>query len=158
MALPVAPPGPGAPRHQAHLALQTGSGCVIAVPRGFCDLLANTEPIMKQIAKNEIFKNLSGFLKSRGVELTDGAYTEGIRQSCSLLTNAINLGQQSLEKARQEFDKTREHIRQVVHEKTAPKPPPGPAPAAAKASARAGKADARKKPAQGKPRRKKSGS
>lgn len=76
---------------------------------------------MKPIAKNEIFKNLSGFLKSRGIELAEGSYTQGIRQSCSLLTNAINLGQESLDKAKTEIEKTCDQMRQVIHEKTAPK-------------------------------------
>ena len=79
---------------------------------------------MKQIAQNEIFKNLSGFLKSRGIELTDGSYSHGIKQSCSLLTNAINVGQESLEKAKAELDRTCDYMRQVIHEKTAPKAPP----------------------------------
>lgn len=76
---------------------------------------------MKTIAKNEIFKNLSTFLKNRGIELTEGSYAAGIRQSCSLLTDAINLGQESFEKAKTEFGKTCDQMRQVIHEKTAPK-------------------------------------
>jgi hypothetical protein len=79
---------------------------------------------MKQIEQNEIFQNLSTFLKSRGIELTEGSYSHGLRKSCSLLTKAINVGQESIEKAKVELDKTCNHLRQVVHEKTAPKPPP----------------------------------
>jgi hypothetical protein len=79
---------------------------------------------MKQLGKNELFKNLSGFLKSRGIELTEGSYAKGIQQTCSLLTNAINLGQDSLERAKMEVDKSCAHVRQVIHEKTAPKAPP----------------------------------
>ncbi len=79
---------------------------------------------MKPLQKNEIFHNLSGFLKSRGIELKDGSYAQGIQKSCALLTQAINLGQESLERAKDEFDKSVEHMRKVIHEKTAPKPPP----------------------------------
>jgi hypothetical protein len=95
---------------------------------------------MKQIAPNELFDNFSGFLKAKGITLTEGSYAEGLRKSCSLLTNAINLGQESLERARKEFEKNREHLRQVIHEKTAPKRAVGtsrakPKPAAAKTKA-----------------------
>lgn len=79
---------------------------------------------MKPIAPNEIFRNLSGFLKTRGIELKEGSYAQGIQKSCSLLTNAINLGQESMERAKGEFDKSVEHMRKVIHEKTAPKTPP----------------------------------
>jgi hypothetical protein len=104
---------------------------------------------MKPIAKNEIFNNLSGFLKSRGIELTDGSYSQGIRQSCSLLTDAINLGQESLVKAKTEIEKTCEQMRHVIHEKTAPKSAKaaGPAQPTAKPSgAKAPKSGTRKSP------------
>lgn len=78
---------------------------------------------MKQIAPNELFENFSGFLKTKGISLSEGSYTEGLRKSCSLLTDAINLGQESLDRARKEFEKNCQHLRQVIHEKTAPKPP-----------------------------------
>lgn len=79
---------------------------------------------MKPLAPNEIFRNLSGFLRARGIELKEGSYAQGIQKSCSLLTNAINLGQESMERAKGEFDKSVEHMRKVIHEKTAPKAPP----------------------------------
>ncbi len=79
---------------------------------------------MKPLAPNEIFRNLSGFLRTRGIELKEGSYAQGIQKSCSLLTNAINLGQESMERAKVEFDKSVEHMRKVIHEKTAPKAPP----------------------------------
>lgn len=77
---------------------------------------------MKQIAPNELYANFSGFLKSKGITLTDGSYADGLRKSCSLLTDAINLGQESIERAKKEFGKNCQHLRQVIHEKTAPKP------------------------------------
>jgi len=85
---------------------------------------------MKPIEKQELFQHLSGFLKSRGVELTEGSYAQGIKKSCDLLTDAINLGQKGLGKAKVKLDEQLEHMRQVIHEKTAPKSPPSPPPAA----------------------------
>lgn len=90
---------------------------------------------MKRIDKQELFQHLGGFLKSKGIELTDGAYAVGIKKSCFFLADAINLGQQGLERARTEVDKNVNRLRQVIHEKTAPKgaakKAPGPTPAAA---------------------------
>ena len=79
---------------------------------------------MKRIEKDELYENLSGFLKTRGIELTDGSYSNGIQKTCSLLADAINMGQQGFERAKTEFDKRLDQMRQVIHEKTAPKPPP----------------------------------
>jgi hypothetical protein len=107
---------------------------------------------MKQLEQNEIFHNLSSFLKTKGIEIKDGTYAKGIEKSCGLLTDAINLGQGSLERAKAGFDKTVEHMRQAIHEKTAPKRPavstsPGAkAPSGAKTKARAAKAPSRKSP------------
>jgi len=78
---------------------------------------------MKSLEQNEIFQNLSNFLKTRGIELKDGSYAQGIQKSCSLLTDAINLGQQSWERARVEVDKSLDQVRQTIHAKTAPKKP-----------------------------------
>jgi hypothetical protein len=79
---------------------------------------------MKPIDKDELYQNLSSFLKTKGIELTDGSYAHGIQKSCSLLADAINLGQQGFERAKTEVDKRLDQMRQVIHEKTAPKPPP----------------------------------
>lgn len=108
---------------------------------------------MKPLEQNEIFQNLSSFLKTRGIELRKGSYAQGIQKSCALLTNAINLGQESFGRAKGELDKTVEQIRRVIHEKTAPKarsaPPPAPPPTAAqgtgagKSASKPGKAKAR---------------
>ena len=97
---------------------------------------------MKPIEKDELFNHLSGFLKTRGIELTDGSYSNGIQKTCSLLADAINLGQQGFERAKTEFDKRFDQMRQVIHEKTAPPPAaqtasPPPSPAATQASASA---------------------
>ncbi len=84
---------------------------------------------MKRIEQNEIYEHLSQFLKNRGVDMKEGSYTRRIQKGCSLLTDAVNLTQQGMEKAKTEIDKRLEQMRQVIHEKTAPKasagqPPP----------------------------------
>jgi hypothetical protein len=89
---------------------------------------------MKPIEKNEIYEHMSQFLRSKGIDMKEGTYTRRIQKGCSLLTDAVNLTQQGMEKAKTEIDKRLEQMRQVIHEKTAPKPPPvqpkpGPAPA-----------------------------
>ena len=96
---------------------------------------------MKPIEKNEIYEHMSQFLRSKGIDMKEGTSTQRIQKGCSLLTDAVNLTQQGMEKAKAEIDKRLEQMRQVIHEKTAPKPPPvqtkpGPTPEnAAKASA-----------------------
>jgi hypothetical protein len=77
---------------------------------------------MKPLAENELFESVSGFLKTRGIELKDGSYVQGIRRGCSLLSDAINVGQQGIEKAKDGLDKKLDELRQTIHEKTAPEP------------------------------------
>jgi hypothetical protein len=85
---------------------------------------------MKTIQKDELFEHLSGFLKSKGIELKQGSYAQGIQRGCSILADTINLGQQGLERAKSGIDKNVDKVRQVIHEKTAPRtadsasPPP----------------------------------
>jgi len=76
---------------------------------------------MKPDKKDELYQNLSGFLKTTGIELKKGSYTDGIHKSCGLLADAINLGQQGFERAKVGIDHKLEQMRQVIHEKTAPK-------------------------------------
>jgi hypothetical protein len=91
---------------------------------------------MKRIEKDELYDHLSGFLKTKGVELKEGPYTKGIHAGCSLLADAINLSQAGIQRARDEVAKQINEVRQVIHEKTAPKPPRAKAnPAAAKPNA-----------------------
>src|SRR5258708_38843150 len=78
---------------------------------------------MKPIEKDELYAHLSGFLKNKGVELKEGPYTKGIHAGCSLLADAINLSQAGIKRARDEVAKQINEVRQVIHEKTAPKPP-----------------------------------
>jgi hypothetical protein len=76
---------------------------------------------MKPIQKDELYENLGEFLKGKGIELKEGAYTKGIHAGCSLLADAINLSQTGFERAKAELDKKLSQVRQVIHEKTAPK-------------------------------------
>ncbi len=109
---------------------------------------------MKQINQDELYQNISDFLKAKGIEFKEGSYTKRIQRGCNLLTDAINLTQEGIEKAKTSIDKKLDQMRHVIHEKTAPKPcpspgkpetPPGKSPTAKR------KADA-KKPAGGKRR------
>ena len=79
---------------------------------------------MKQIEKDEIYEHLSQFLKSRGIEMKDGGYAQQIQKGCSFLTDAVNLTQQGFERAKTEMDKRLDQMRQVIHERTAPKSTP----------------------------------
>ena len=85
---------------------------------------------MKRINKAELYQNLSGFLKSKGIELTDGDYASGVKKSCSFLADAINLSQMGIERARTEVEKQFDNLRQVIHESTAPRGPKTAAPKA----------------------------
>lgn len=79
---------------------------------------------MKPINKGELYEHLGGFLKSKGIELKDGAYTKRIQQGCGLLSEVINVSHSGLQRAKREAAKKLDRMRQVIHEKTAPKPPP----------------------------------
>jgi len=76
---------------------------------------------MKQIQKDEIYSHLSEFLKGKGVQLKEGPYTKGKHAGCSMLTDAINLSQAGLERAKAGFERGMDQMRQAIHEKTAPK-------------------------------------
>ena len=86
-------------------------------------LLHERDCFMTPLEKDELFQNLSGFLKTKGIEIKEGSYATGIQKSCRLLSEAINLGHQGLGRAKTEVDKKLDQMRQVIHEKTAPKPP-----------------------------------
>jgi hypothetical protein len=79
---------------------------------------------MKRIKKDELYRHVDGFLKTKGVELKPGSYTDRIQRVCGLLSDVINTSQSGLERAKEETEKGLEKVRQVIHEKTAPKPPP----------------------------------
>jgi hypothetical protein len=79
---------------------------------------------MKTIQKEELYQNLKGFLKGKGIELQEGSYTHRIEQGCGVLADSINVSQKALHAAKEEMGKRLEQVRQVIHEKTAPKAPP----------------------------------
>jgi len=101
-----------------------------------------TRNIMKPIEKHEIFENLSSFLKTRGIELKEGSYSQGVQKACEILADTVNLSQRGLERAKDTLDKNLDRVRQVIHEKTAPKPPPVSSKPKAKPNAKANSAPA----------------
>src|SRR5213083_2679484 len=115
---------------------------------------------MKPLEKDELYQHLHGFLKNRGVELKDGGYAQTIQKSCSLLSDAINVSQEGLSRAKVEVDRKLDQLRQVIHEKTAPPgsrsartTAAGPPPTNSTAGARAN--SSRKRPAKKRRQRKK---
>ncbi len=84
---------------------------------------------MKRIKSNELFRNLSQFLNSRGIELKEtGEYTQRLQKCCRLLTDAVNTTQGTIATAKTKLDAKLDRMRQVIHEKTAPKPAAAPPP------------------------------
>jgi len=79
---------------------------------------------MKSIRKDELYEHLAQFLKAKGVEMKDGSYPKAVQKGCSILADAINLSQKGITQAKEQIDKNLDRMRQVIHEKTAPKPPP----------------------------------
>ena len=97
---------------------------------------------MKPIQKDELYAHLSQFLKAKGVEMKDGSYPQAVKKGCSILADAINLSQKGISKAKGEIDKNLDRMRQVIHEKTAPKAAAKPA-GSPKSKAQGPKAKAR---------------
>lgn len=85
---------------------------------------------MKTIEKDELYQTISRFMKSKGLELTDGPYAGHIRRGCDLLSDAINTAQRAVVRAREEVDKKLLQLRQCIHDATAPAAPPPPTDAA----------------------------
>jgi hypothetical protein len=75
---------------------------------------------MKTINKGELFQNLSGFLKKKGIELKDGSYSRRIEQGCGLLADVVNTTQRAAKRARSEVNRKFSQLRQSIHEATAP--------------------------------------
>ena len=95
---------------------------------------------MKKIEKDELYEHLRGFLKSKGIALDNGTYTQRIHQGCNLLADAINATQKTVARAKAEADKKLDQLRQSIHEATAPKSSagsPGPKASASGKSAQA---------------------
>ena len=83
---------------------------------------------MKTIKKDELFQNLSRFLKSKGVELKEGVYSQRINRACDVLTDTINTTQKGVRHAKVKVDQKLEQLRHTIHEATAPKSPDAAAP------------------------------
>jgi len=102
---------------------------------------------MKRIKHDELYEHLCGFLKAKGVALQQGSYPNKVQKGCKLLADTINLSQAGLHRAKTEVDKKLDQMRQVIHEKTAPKPPPAsPSPQSPPKAASAATAAQPKKP------------
>lgn len=76
---------------------------------------------MKQIKSDELFKNVSGFLQSKGIHLEKGSYTDRIARCCGLLTDAINKTRGAMKTAKTKVNTRLDQVRQTIHAKTAPK-------------------------------------
>lgn len=101
---------------------------------------------MIEINKDEMFGNLRTFLKTKGIEIQEGSYAEGIRKGCEILTDTVNMSQRAFGRAKDAMDKGLDQVRQTVHEATAPKSEKKEPQAAASATAEsAPKTNAKKK-------------
>ena len=76
---------------------------------------------MKPIQKDELYEHSRQFLKAKGIEMKDGSYPKAMQKGCSILADAINLSQKGITQAKVQIDKNLDRMRQVIHEKTAPK-------------------------------------
>jgi len=81
---------------------------------------------MQTIKKDELFRNLGDFLKSKGIALNEGSYTARIQQGCNLLADAINATQKTVKQTKAKADQALDHLRETIHQRTAPKPSPQP--------------------------------
>jgi len=76
---------------------------------------------MSEIKKEEMFGNLKSFLKSKGIDIQEGSYANGIRRGCDILTDTVNMSQRAFDRAKVAVDEGLDKARQTVHEYTAPK-------------------------------------
>ena len=79
---------------------------------------------MKTIKKDELYRNLAGFLQTKGIELKGGSYPQRISRACDMLTDAINETRKTVRTAKVKVDEKLDQLRQSIHQATAPKPPP----------------------------------
>ena len=92
---------------------------------------------MSEIKKEEMFGNLKGFLKSKGIDIQEGSYANGIRRGCDILTDTVNMSQRAFDRTKTVVEQGLDQARQTVHEYTAPKAQPGGAKATAPGSGQA---------------------
>jgi hypothetical protein len=76
---------------------------------------------MTDIKKEEMFGNLKNFLKTKGIDIQEGSYADGIRKGCEILTDTVNMSQRAYERTKVAVDQGFDKARQAVHEYTAPK-------------------------------------
>jgi len=81
---------------------------------------------MQTIKKDELFRNLSDFLKSKGIVLNDGSYSARIQHGCNLLADAINATQKTVKQTKARVDEALDQLRETIHQRTAPKSPAQP--------------------------------
>jgi hypothetical protein len=80
---------------------------------------------MKEIKKEEVFGQFRDFLKSKGIELQEGTYTQRIRQGCEIVADSVNLSQRALRETKSAVNQGLDQLRQAIHEHTAPPPARG---------------------------------
>lgn len=78
---------------------------------------------MNEIKHEELFGNLKDFLKSKGIELQEGSYSQRVKQGCAILADSINVSERTLKRAKSAVDQGLDQLRQTIHERTAPKSP-----------------------------------
>ena len=78
---------------------------------------------MKTIKKDDLYRNLSEFFRSKGIELKNGVYPQRISRACDLLTDAINETRKTVRHAKGKVNERLDQLRQSIHNATAPKPP-----------------------------------
>ena len=88
-------------------------------------------------------------MKAKGIEVRDGSYAQVMRKGCTLLGDAINLGQKGIARAKNEIDQKLEQMRQVIHEKTAPKAQSSPGTRKAKPASKKSSAGSKKRRSRG---------
>ena len=94
-----------------------------------------------------MFGNLKSFLKSKGIDIQEGSYAEGIRKGCEILTDTVNMSQRALDRTKTVVDEGLDQVRQTVHEYTAPKSEKKSAASAASGSQAQAKSSPKKKTA-----------
>jgi len=91
---------------------------------------------MNTVNKDELYQNLSNFLKTKGIELKEGTYALRLQQGCNVLAEIVNTTQHTVGTAKAKVDIALDQLRETIHQATAPKPSPAtPSPNAPAASA-----------------------
>ena len=79
---------------------------------------------MNTVNKDELYQNLSNFLKTKGIELKEGTYAQRLQQGCNVLAEIVNTTQHTVGTAKAKVDIALDQLRETIHQATAPKPPP----------------------------------